>query len=74
MKKRNCPYCNVTSFRFKKEDIKFVCVKCKGIVYNRDNPKVEELSEVEECNHSFIDENNDNLEVCRFCNVRNENS
>lgn len=33
-KKRNCPYCNVTTFRFKKGDTKFVCVKCKGVVLN----------------------------------------
>jgi Zn-finger nucleic acid-binding protein len=43
MKKRNCPYCNVTSFRFKRKEIKFICAKCHGVVYNHYNQKVEEI-------------------------------
>jgi hypothetical protein len=42
MKKRKCPYCNVTEFKFKKNEFKFTCCKCQGIVYNLDNPKLEE--------------------------------
>lgn len=41
MEKRRCPYCDVTEFRFKKRDIRFICAKCRGIVYNHDNPNVE---------------------------------
>ena len=45
MKTRKCPYCDVTEFRFKKNDIKWTCGKCGGVVYNHDNPKTEELNQ-----------------------------
>lgn len=42
-KTRKCPYCDVTTFRFKKKDTKWVCAKCSGVVYNYDNPLTEEI-------------------------------
>lgn len=38
MKETNCPSCDVTKFKFKKNSINWVCPKCKVVVYNFDNP------------------------------------
>jgi hypothetical protein len=46
MKERKCPYCDTTTFKFKKKDIKFVCVKCGGVVYNHDNPQTEKEGDI----------------------------